>query len=237
VSDEPIIQDTSRVDNYLRSRHRVEVLNAAWKPALAGAAGAVAIIGAVVVGVWLATPRFTYREVEIPKVTYRDVTVPNVVTKDLEIPIPRVVAPPPTAANPPSPPSDAPKTPAERKFTETPAYKGAQFKGRIVASRSGGAVSFEGGQDFFPAHWDEQTEQSVYDTDQAFETDGLVGDLAACVQDEHSLWHCTAEHDGRTVNVGLKQKTARVSPPAPAPSDPTLMPIIYSESARHDRAH
>jgi hypothetical protein len=60
MSDDPII-DTSHLDRYLRSRHRVAVLTAAWKPALAGAVGAVAIIGAVVVGVWVAQPRFTYR--------------------------------------------------------------------------------------------------------------------------------------------------------------------------------
>jgi hypothetical protein len=76
VSDDPVI-DTSRVDNYLRSRHRVEVLNSAWKPALTGAAGAVAIIGAVVVGVWVATPRFTVREVVVDHVVQRDVPFDN----------------------------------------------------------------------------------------------------------------------------------------------------------------
>ena len=117
------------------------------------------------------------------------------------------------AANPP----DAPKTPAERKFTETPEYQDAIYRGRIVASRGGGALSFADGTNLYPAHWDSATSQSVYDTDQEFDADSLVGSLAACVQDEHSLWHCTAEHDGRTVNVGLKQKTARVSPPPSPP--------------------
>ena len=31
MSDDPVI-DRSRVDSYLRSRHRVEVLNASWLP-------------------------------------------------------------------------------------------------------------------------------------------------------------------------------------------------------------
>jgi hypothetical protein len=219
MSDDPVI-DRSHVDNYLRSRHRVEVLNSAWKPALAGAAGAVAIIGAVVVGVWVATPRFSYRDIEIPRVVLKDVPLNNPIPRDVpfDVPVPRV-APPPIARNQPAPRSDAPKTPAEKKFVNKPEYKTATYCGRIVPSTGGGAISFADGMSFSPAHWDEATSQPVYDTDESFDTDGLVGDLAMCVQDAHELWECTAEHNGREVSVGLKHKTTNVSPPAnPSPA-------------------
>jgi predicted aspartyl protease len=195
MSDDPIIQDTSRVDNFLRSRHRVEVLNAAWKPALAGAAGAVAIIGAVVVGVWVAGPRFTYREVEIPKVTYRDVTVPNIITKDVEIPIPRVSAPPPIAANPP----DAPTTSDEKKFVATPEYQGATYKGRLIKSRDGKEISFVDGHNVRAGHWDGA--KVVLDLDGSFTTDPYVGDLSECLIDKHGLWFCKALHNGQEVYI------------------------------------
>ena len=83
MADDPIVQDYTRVDAYARSRHRVEVLNSAWRPVAAGAAGATAIIAAVVVGVWVAGPRFTYREVVVPKIVMQDTEVPHIVTKDV----------------------------------------------------------------------------------------------------------------------------------------------------------
>ena len=215
MSDDPVI-DRSHVDNYLRSRHRVEVLNASWKPALAGATGAVAIIGAVVVGVWVATPRFTYREIEIPRVTMRDVTVPNIILKDVETPVPRIVTPPPVAAN--SPKADAPRTPSEKKFTETPAYKRAIYRGRIIRSTDGLALSFAGGRDFWPYHWDDATGTSAPTPGRAMDSDPFVGLLGLCVpQMEHpELWECRALKDG--VEVPILDKPASDSERSPPPA-------------------
>ena len=143
MNEDPVI-DRSRVDSYLRSRHRVEVLNSAWKPALAGAAGATAIIGAVVVGVWVAGPRFAYREIVVPKVVMqdievphivmRDAVVPNIVTRDVLIDIPRIIS----------------VTPTEKRFIDSPAFAAAPMHGRIVSSRSERALSFDDGTDYTP---------------------------------------------------------------------------------------
>jgi hypothetical protein len=216
-NDIPEVQDHSRVDAFAAARRRAMVLHAVWRPMLAGAAGAALVIGAV----WVATPKIHYTDIEIPRVTMRDVTVPNIITKDVEIDIPRIIAPPPIATNPPAPRADAPKTADEKRFTETPEYKGAIYRGRIIKSVDGQGIYFADGQSFRPAHWDEATSQTVYDSDEAFETDALVGDMAMCVQDAHRLWQCTALlPNGQEVTVGLKQKSANVSPPASAPSPP-----------------
>jgi hypothetical protein len=216
VSDDPVI-DTSRVDNYLRSRHRVEVLNSAWKPALAGAAGAVAIIGAVVVGVWIATPRFSYRDIEIPRVTMRDVVVPNIVQRDVTIDIPHFVQRDAKAAKVAAPP-DAPRTPSEKKFVATPEYKTATYRGRIVKSRDGLALSFAEGRDFWPYHWDDATGTSVPTPGRAMDSDPFVGLLGLCVpQREHpELWECRALKDG--VEVPILDKPASDSDRNPPPA-------------------
>jgi hypothetical protein len=232
VSDDPVI-DTSRVDNYLRSRHRVEVLNSAWKPALAGAAGAMAIIGAVVVGVWIATPRFTVREVEVDHIVRHDVPFDNHIPQDKPFDnyIPRTVAPPPIAVNPPTPRSDAPRSPSEQKFTDTPEWKGAIYRGRIIRSVDAKVLSFAEGTNLRPAHWDAKTSQSVYDIDEAFDTDALIGLLAACVLDEHELWHCNAmQRDGQEITIQLKRKTAN-RPPPPKRERPLLIRLARTEFA------
>jgi hypothetical protein len=175
LSDDPLI-DRSLVDNYLRSRHRVEVLNAAWKPALAGAAGAAAIIGAVVVGVWLATPRFSYRDIEIPRI----------VTKDLETPR--------AAISPRAPsPSPEPRTPEERAFVGSPEWKGAVVRGRILRPERNGfaLMTADGEQSFFPARIGPggkvENDLSVVD-----EVDDLLGDLALCRKLPNATYRCAA---------------------------------------------
>jgi hypothetical protein len=215
-NDIPEVQDHSRVDAFAAARRRAMVLHSAWRPMLAGAAGAALVVAAV----YVTLPKFSVREVVVDHVVTRDVPLNNPVPRDVpfDVPVPRVAPSPPVATNPPK--ADAPRTPAEKRFTDTPAYKRATYRGRIVPSTGGGAISFADGMSFSPAHWDEATSQPVYDSDESFDTDALVGDLCACVQDAHGLWECTAEHAGHEVSVGLKQKTARVSPPAPAPSPP-----------------
>jgi hypothetical protein len=41
------IHDTSRIDGYLRARQKIALLNASWRPMLAGPIGASLIIAAV----------------------------------------------------------------------------------------------------------------------------------------------------------------------------------------------
>jgi hypothetical protein len=165
MSDDPIpeIIDHSRVDAYAAARRRAMVLHSMWRPMLAGAAGASLIIAAV----YVTLPKLSVREVEIPRITYRDVPVDHVVPHDVQVD--RIVphdVPGPVAANPPSPPSDAPRTPSEKKFTESPAYKSATiYRGRIVASTDGKALSVADGTSLWPAHWDAETSQTVYDSD------------------------------------------------------------------------
>lgn len=191
MSDEPPIIDTSHVDRYLQSRHRVEVLNSAWKPVLAGAAGATAIIGAVVVGVWVAGPQFSYKDVEIPRVTLRDVTADHVIPRDVEInnPVPHDL---PIAI----PRIVVTRTPQESAFANSPAFTNAEIKGRIIPSPDGVALAFDTGKSWVP-------------TDPAMAADfaRFVGDLGACSPipgTEH--FHCVALHNG--VVTPIPQKPA-----------------------------
>ena len=54
-----------------------------------------------------------------------------------------------------------PVTPEEKKFTDRPEYKDAVYRGRIVKSRDGRALSFEDGKDFSPGHWDDATGKMI----------------------------------------------------------------------------
>jgi hypothetical protein len=217
--------DFSRVDAWSRSRQRVAFLSAVWRPMLAGAAGAALVVAAV----YVTLPKFSVREVTVDHVVTRDVPLNNPVPHDVpfDVPVPRVVPPPPVAANPPAPRSNAPRTPSEKKFTETPEWKGTIYKGRITGSRGGGALSFidpatgAEGEDFSPAHIDPSTGKTVRDPGQSFDSDGLVGLLGMCRQDQDGgLWSCVALMDGRETPVAYKQKTAHIVPRAPAPSPP-----------------
>ena len=209
MSDE--IHDFSRLDAFMAARRRAMVLHSAWRPMLAGAIGASLIIAAV----WVATPKFTVREVVVDRVVPRDVPFENFVPHDKPfdnfVPVPHNV-PGPVAANPPSPPPDPPKTPAERKFEGSSEYRDAPYHGRIIKSVDGKALSFADNTNLLPAHWDAKTSQSVYDTDEAFDSDALIGLLAACVLDEHALWHCSAMAERSPFNSNKKPCTSRRRP-------------------------
>lgn len=192
MTDGPELHDFSRLDAHMAHARRTALLHASWRPALAGAAGAVLVIGAV----YVTLPKVSYREIVVPAVTLRDVTVPNivphdvqvdhVVPKDVVIEIPKIVS------------ADRPLTVDKSRFASKPEYQDAPYHGRIVASRGHGALSFADGKDFFPAHRDAATAQSVLDPERAFVSEGLVGDLAMCRQDPPGgdLWICTALHNG-----------------------------------------
>ena len=140
-------------------------------------------------------PRVTMHDVTVPNIVPRDVPVDHVVPKDVEIDIPRIVVTTPAA--------DQPRTPDELRFASTPEYQRAPYHGRIIASTGGGALSFADGKNFYPAHWDSATSQSVLDPDRAFVADEFVGDLAMCRQSPPGgdLWVCTAWHAGRETPI------------------------------------
>ncbi len=159
MTDElPEIHDTSRLDRYMAARRRAALLNASWRPMLAGAVGAALVIGAV----WVTLPKISYREIEVPRVTMRDVEVPAIVTKDGEVPriiqrdvtvdhiIPRDVE---IAAPPREVSKAAPVTPRERTFTEFGGLAGLVVRGRIIRPDGNGfvlATPQAGEQKFYP---------------------------------------------------------------------------------------
>jgi hypothetical protein len=216
--DNDTVHDWSRIDAHLAAQRKATVLHAIWRPMAAGAAGAALMMGCV----WLVLPKVSTREViidrivqkdiEVPKVTMRDVTVPNIVPHDtpvdhviqhdVEIPVPRVVETAPPV------PAPAPSPIKEQDFIARPDYQAAEFKGRIIASVDGHALSFEGGKSFWPAHLDPATSKPVIDPEQALDSARFVGDLGLCRQDQtKQLWLCVALHDGRELPVPYKSGT------------------------------
>jgi hypothetical protein len=199
MSDDPII-DTSHVDRYLRSRHRVEVMTAMWRPMAAGALGSLAVTAAVAVAVWALAPRFEYRTVEIPKVSYapvevprvtmRDVTVNNLVPHDLPVEIPRIVEP-------------LARTERERAFASSPEWSAADVRGRILREDRNGFIlaTDEGEKPFYPAKigvgGKVEFDPSLKDVVTPF-----LGSLAFCRPTPIGVYQCTAlAHDGREVAI------------------------------------
>jgi hypothetical protein len=211
------VHDTSHLDRYLQTRQRVSLLNASWRPMLAGAVGAALVIGAV----WVATPHFTTREVEIEHLVQHDVPFDNHVPQDKPFDnyIPRVIALPPIAANPPSPLSDAPRSPAEHKFKDSPEWRGADVRGRIVRADQNGFVlaTEDGGETgFYPARLgaDGKPERNESMTDVV---DPYLSDLAYCRPSENGTYLCVALHGGREVpipQVPITRERARNVRPA-----------------------
>ena len=124
------IHDTSRLDAFMRSRQRVALLNAVWRPMLAGALGAALMIAAV----YVTLPKLSYREIEVPRVSYKDAEVPRIVPHDVtvdhvvphDVPIPRLVPAAPEAS------AAAPRTPEERRFEDGKDWQSSTIRGRIV---------------------------------------------------------------------------------------------------------
>jgi hypothetical protein len=200
------IHDTSHLDRYLQTRQRVSLLNASWRPMLAGAAGAALVVAAV----YVTLPKFSVREVTIDHITMRDVPFDSHVPQDKPFDnyIPRVIARPPIARNPPPP--DAPVTPAEKKFTETPDYRTAPYRGRIVKSVDGVMLSFADGKNLQPYRWDVATGTLVPVEGKAFDSDQFIGDIGMCTPEkEHpELENCTALHNGRVIGIQYRQTDA-----------------------------
>jgi hypothetical protein len=183
------VHDTSRVDNFLAARNRAMLWHAAWRPLLAGAVGASLIIAAV----WVATPRFTTREVVVDHVIPKDVTVNNLVPHPVEVEIPHIVIAAPTAEA---------RTPEERRFVGTEAWRGADVRGRILRPDGNGFVlaTDAGEQSFFPARISAggklETDESMKDV-----VSGLLNDLAYCRPSQSGLYQCVALHEGRETPI------------------------------------
>jgi predicted aspartyl protease len=109
--------------------------------------------------------------------------------------------------------SDRPSTPEEKKFTESPSYKNATYRGRIVKSADGRALSFADGKNFFPAHWDGAARKLVDDPGDAVDSEDYVGDLGLCAPEGHDveLWRCVALHGGVEIEIVNKP----IQPPKP----------------------
>ena len=114
----------------------------------------------------------------------------------------------------------AAKTPDEKKFVDQPAYKDATYRGRIVKSVDGRAITFADGKTFSPAKLGPDG-KPVDDKDAANDSDPYVGDLGMCVPNkDNPLWVCWADHHGQVVPIGRKDKTEGAL--AAPPSGPTL---------------
>ena len=220
------IHDMSRIDSFMASRRRAMFFHSVWKPMLAGAVGAAIMSAAVIGSVWVVLPKITTHDVVVDHVVVHDVPFDNHVPQpkpfDLPVPQPKpfdlpAPGPKPVAdAAPPTMGPDspyAPKTPEERKFTQQPEYKTADYHGRIVKSKDGSALTFEDGQSFSPAHLD-PSGTVIHDPDKAYDSDQFIGDLGMCVKDKNDkLWTCTASHNGQTVDIVHKPRTNADAPP------------------------
>ena len=131
--------------------------------------------------------------------------------------------------------SGRPTTPEEKKFTEKPDYRSATYRGRIVKSWDGRALSFNDGQNFWPAHLDDATRKAVDDLDDAVDSAPYVGDLGFCRPQQRNaeLWDCFALHDGQQVEIpnrpsrpAVPQKSASASQ---SPSGSSL-PAVASDN-------
>jgi hypothetical protein len=213
------VEDHTRVDAFMAARRKAMIMSQLWKPALAGAIGATLIVAAV----YVTLPKFTTREIIVDHVIIQDKPFTNYVPQDkpfdnytpkeIAPPIP-VPATPPIAAAPPAPlpplaPPYAAKTPEEKPFVDSPEYRGAIYRGRIVRSKDGKAIYFEDGKYFIAAHWDPDTHEVVGDPDIAIDSDPYIGDLAMCLEekDHANLWDCTAMHHGKEVLIPNKSNT------------------------------
>jgi hypothetical protein len=173
---------------------------------LAGAVGA----GLVIACVALASPRFAYQVVEIPRIVTRDLSVNNPIPRDkpFDVPVPRLVPASPEAASPLA------RNPAERRFVETPEWKGAIVRGRILREDGNGfdLATEDGGEtSFYPARLNAvgkvEDDEGMKDVVAPY-----LNDLAACRPMPTGVYICIAEQAGKEGRVRPEGggETARV---------------------------
>jgi hypothetical protein len=189
-----------------------------WKPLLAGAAGAAIICAAIYASPKFlpreyVTDKVVSKEIpiEIPKIITKDVTidVPHVTSHDLTIEVPHVVThdvtvdhvvprdvpvdrvphdAPVAQTNPPA----APTTPmSETQFKNTPDWKDADIRGRILRTQGNGFIvkKDDGSEEgWVPSKVDPTTQRAVRnakgdpidDPNRHYDITGRVGDLVTC---------------------------------------------------------
>jgi hypothetical protein len=190
MSDE--IHDHSRIDAFMAARRRAMLLHAAWRPMLAGAAGAALVIACV----WVTLPKVSYREIEVPRMTLRDVTVPNIVArdvtvdhvipKDVEIDIPHIATAPVAAS----------QSHEEQKFTESEGWRSSIIRGRILRKESpnGFVLATDAGElSFFPARLGPDA-RPASNPGMRDAVESFLGDLGYCSPLPAGAYHCVALH-------------------------------------------
>jgi hypothetical protein len=122
-----------------------------------------------------------------------DVTVNNLIPHDVPIEIPRIVPPPPSAEA---------RTPAEQRFAETPGWRGAIVRGRILRELGLGFVmaTDHGEQSFAPAKVGASGEVEADGSMKDLVAD-FIGDLAFCSPSPSGLYRCVALHGGKEVVI------------------------------------
>jgi hypothetical protein len=216
--------DWSRVDSFMAARRRAMLLHASWRPMLAGAAGAGAMILCAFAGAYLAGPTLkskvyeipvldvTHQPVVVPEVTMKPVTVPDitVTTHPLDIPVPRVVPAPSDASAAPAPPQ------SPEAFTASPEYRSAELSATIAGSDGGNGFRFEDGRSFSPAHLVNgriEEAKDVFD-----DISGLIGAPAYCAPLAGGLYACRAWRKGvGVVEIPIRARPATGGKPTRAP--------------------
>ena len=112
-----------------------------------------------------------------------------------------------------SSPDDAPKTKAEKKFSNSPDFAKAEIRGRIIHSVDGTALSFDTGKNWYPT-----------DKTRVADAEPLIGDLAYCNESPNGSgkFFCFASHNGKTISVPQKLGPAS---PAQSTGSPTTSAV------------
>ena len=205
------VHDTSHLDRYLQTRQRVSLLNASWKPALAGAGGAAVVIACA----WVAMPKFTIREVVVDHVVQHDVPFDNHVPQDKPfdnyVPQDRPMPGPSASAVP----GFAPRTSEEWAFVSTKGWREAVIRGRILRPDENGFILMtdQGEQGFYPAktgtNGKPENDPSVVDVVAPY-----LSDLAYCRPSaEIGIYVCFAQHAGKATLIRQVPITAKEGRP------------------------
>ena len=175
------------------------------------------------------------RDVPVDHVVPHDVPVDHYVPHDVPMPMsgPQASAPTPSVAwapqasppeqvaSSPTPlgPADAPRTPAEKKFSDRPDFAKAEIRGRIIHSVDGTALSFDTGKNWYPK-----------DNARVADAEPLIGDLGYCApSDDPTIWHCFALHKGKVIDVPQKQRVDSTA--SCSPTSKNGMPILVPRCA------
>ena len=215
--------DFSRVDSYLRSRHRVEVMSAMWRPMAAGGLGAVAVIGTVALGAWLVGPRYRYNEIEIPRVIVKNTPFDNYVphTKPFDNYAPHERGSVAPSARAPAASPLAPRSSAERRLEGSGPWGSSDIRGRIVRENANGfdLATDRGERPFFPAKIGADG-KPVLDESVKDRVAGLIGSLAYCRPLPAGTYECRAlRRDGREIEIEQVPIGGAAASPTPSTSD------------------